>query len=94
MAEKATLAAAGVVSDIPPALMGFVNFRAGLEKRELDGSERLVVLRIGDTDCYHVIFLDPKISVNAIEQELGKLEARLDAHAKDEVQKMLKNKQR
>jgi hypothetical protein len=72
--------------------MGFVNFRAGLDKHELDGKERLVVLRIGMTDSYHVIFLGPKTTLKAIEQELEKLEAVLDAHARDELVKILKKK--
>jgi len=87
---KATLAALGKPSDMPPELMGFVNFKAGVEKRQLDGKVTLAVLRIGSTESYHVVFLDPGTTVKDIDVDLARIEAKLDEHARVEIENALK----
>jgi hypothetical protein len=82
MTQMATIAYIGRAGDAPAELQGFINFRAGMAGQELKGDEEVAVLRIGATDCYHVLLLGGNPSMNEIEKELGGIEAALAPHAK------------
>jgi hypothetical protein len=90
MVQKAAMAFIGRSGDTPPELQGFLNFRAGLERRQLKGDEAIAVLRIGDTDSHHVLFLDKGTRLGAIETELAGIEAELDPKARIQLKKALK----
>ena len=45
MTQTATIAFIGESADAPAELRGFINFRAGMEHRELKGPEAVAVLR-------------------------------------------------
>jgi len=85
MTQTATIAFIGKASDAPPELQGFINFRAGLDKRELRGAEPVAVLRLGALDCYHVLLLDRTHSLAAMEKELSGIDAVLDEKARLEL---------
>jgi len=87
MPQTATVAFIGKASEAPPELQGFINFRAGLEKRDLKGREPVAVLRIGSLDSYHVILLDKEPSLAAIEKELAGIDAVLDRMARPALEK-------
>jgi len=87
MTQTATVAYIGKASGAPPELQGFINFRAGMDKRDLKGPEPVAVLRIGALDSYHVIFLDKGPSLAAIEKELSGIDAVLDRKASAELEK-------
>lgn len=89
MVQKAAVAFIGRSGDTPPALQGFLNFRAGLEKRQLKGDEEIAVLRIGDTDSHHVVFLDRGADLGSIEKELAGIEAELEPKARIQLKKAL-----
>lgn len=82
MTQTATVAYIGKASGAPTELQGFINFRAGLDQRELAGAEPVAVLRVGDIDCYHVVLLDKKPTLAAIEHELSGIDAVLDDKAR------------
>jgi len=80
MVQKAAIAFMGRSADAPPELQGFLNFRAGLEKRELRGDEPVAILRIGDTGSHHVLFLDGT-DLRSIREELEGIAVELDPEA-------------
>lgn len=90
MSQKATIVFIGRSGDTPAGLQGFLNFRAGIQKRQLKGDEAVAVLRIGDTESHHVLFLDGGADLGTIEKELAGIEARLDPKARLELKKALK----
>jgi len=90
MVQKAAIAFIGRSGDTPPKLQGFLNFRAGLEKRQLKGDEAIAVLRIGDTESHHVVFLDRGADLGSIEKELAGIEAELEPKARIRLKKALK----
>ncbi len=89
MSQFASIAFIGKASDTPAELCGFLNFRAGMEQRSLKGDEAVAVLRIGTTDCYHVLLLDEERSLTDIDRELAGIEAVLGADARRSIQKAL-----
>ncbi|MBM4249608.1 MAG: DUF749 domain-containing protein [Euryarchaeota archaeon] len=89
MTQTATVAFIGRASQAPPELQGFINFRAGLAKRDLRGDEPVAVLRLGALDCYHVVLLEGNPSLAAIEKELSGINAVLDRKARASLGKEL-----
>lgn len=89
MSQFASIAFLGKASEAPAGLRGFINFRAGMEQRELRGDETVAILRIGTTDCYHVLLLDRRPSLADIDAELARIEAVLGADARRSIQKAL-----
>jgi hypothetical protein len=94
MPQTATIAYIGKASGAPPELQGFINFRAGLDKRDLKGAEPVAVLRIGALDSYHVILLDKKPSPAAIDRELAGIDAVLDKKARPALEMALGGKKK
>ena len=86
MTQTATVAFIGKSSNAPAELQGFINFRAGMEHRELKGDEPVAVMQIGSTDCYHVLPLDKGPTIAGIEEELSGIEAVLDAGARKKLE--------
>jgi hypothetical protein len=89
MTQTATVAYIGKASGAPTELSGFINFRAGMDKRELSGPEPVAVLRVGAIDCYHVLLLDKKPSMAAIDKELSGIEAELAPVARRRLESAL-----
>jgi len=89
MTQTATVAFIGKASEAPAELQGFINFRAGMDQRELEGAEPVAVLRVGEIDCYHVLLLDKNPALAAIEKELAIIDAALDAKARLELKAAL-----
>ncbi len=89
MTQTATVTYIGKASGAPAELRGFINFRAGMDQRELSGPEPVAVLRVGDIDCYHVLLLDKKPTLAAIENELAGIDAALDEKARSDLKAAL-----
>jgi hypothetical protein len=94
MTQTATVAFIGRASGAPPELQGFINFRAGMDKRELQGGEPVAVLRIGALDSYHVVLLDKRPTLAAIDKELSGIDAVLDKKARSALEKELEAKRK
>ena len=89
MDRKASIAYLGEAGATPLELQGFLNFRAGLDARELAGDERIAVLRIQGTDSYHVIFLEKDTTLKGIDKALAGIEAVLDPKSRQALVKVL-----
>jgi hypothetical protein len=85
MPQTATVVFIGKASDAPPELQGFINFRAGLARREDVADGPVAVLRLGALDCYHVLLLDEDHTLASIEKELAAIDAALDRKARAEL---------
>jgi hypothetical protein len=90
MDRKASIAFMGEARKTPAELQGFLNFRAGLEARELKGDENVAIMRIEGTDSHHVLFLEKGTTLKEIEKSLGEIEAVLDPKARQRLERALK----
>ena len=93
MDRKSSIAYLGEAKKTPPELQGFLNFRAGLEARELKGDKHVAVMQIEGTDSYHVIFLDKGTTLKGIEKSLAGIEAVLDPKSRQMLSRALKKDQ-
>lgn len=89
MTQFAGIAYIGKSARAPASLQGFISFRAGMEQRDLKGDETVAVLRIGTTDCYHVLLLDQASALPDIEKELAGIDAALGAKARRRLSSLL-----
>jgi len=89
MDRKATIAHLGQAKKTPPELQGFLNFRAGLDRRELAGDEQVAIFRIDGTDSYHVVFLERGTTLEQIEKALAAIEAVPDPKSRRVLAKAL-----
>lgn len=58
------------VSSLPRELRAYVDFKAELNRRKLDGSERVAIFNIATTISYIPVFLDKGKSLEDIEKEI------------------------
>ena len=60
------------VSKLPPEFMPYVEIKANLEKRELEGSEKVAIFNISTTTSFFSIFLDKGKTIEEVEAEILK----------------------
>lgn len=58
------------VGRLPQEFLPYVDIKANLERRELDGSERVAIFNISTTTSYVAVFLDEGKSIEEIEAEV------------------------
>lgn len=65
-------------SDLPEEYEPYVQFKATIEKRELNERDEIAILNIAGTSTHHVLFLDSYSSISEIEQELKDADAEIN----------------
>lgn len=60
------------VSKLPPEFLPYVDIKANLEGRELEGSEKVAIFNISTTSSFFPIFLDTGKTIEEIEAEILK----------------------
>lgn len=78
----ATLVGIFKFDEVPQEYGPYVQYKASLEKKDIDENEEIAVLNISGTESYHVLFLDSYKSIAEIEEELKDAEAKLNYNTK------------
>ncbi|MGL4670561.1 MAG: DUF749 domain-containing protein [Methanobacteriaceae archaeon] len=74
----ATLGGIFKFKDLPEEYGPYVQFKATVEKREINDNDDIAVLDITGTDSHHVLFLDSYSDIKEIKQELKEAEAKVN----------------
>lgn len=74
---------------VPEKYRAFVTYKAEIDRVKTSDDAMIAILRIGDTESYHVLFLDAYLSIDDIEEELEKINVRLSASAREVIQKYI-----
>ena len=74
----ATLGGIFRFKDIPEEYGPYVQFKATLEKRELQNEDKIAILDITGTESHHVLFLDSCENFNDIKEELKEADAKVN----------------
>ena len=74
----ATLGGIFRFKDIPEEYGPYVQFKATLEKRELQNEDKIAILDITGTESHHVLFLDSYENINDIKEELKEADAKVN----------------
>ncbi|MCK9151271.1 DUF749 domain-containing protein [Methanobacterium alcaliphilum] len=74
----ATLAGIFKFNELPEEYGSFVDFKARLEKKEIDDDDEIAILNIKGTESYHVLFLDSYENINEIKEELKDADAKIN----------------
>ena len=77
------------VSNVPPEIRPFVEFRAAIEERELEDDEKVALLVIETTSCYVPVFLKDPESMAELEKRLADQDAKLTADSRDALARHL-----
>lgn len=86
----ARLVAITELRNVPSDIRPFVEFKAAVEERQLDDKELVAVLNIDTTTCYVPVFLKDPHSMEDIEKDLEKQDAKLTPDSKEVLLKHLK----
>jgi hypothetical protein len=87
----ARLVAITEMKNVPSDIRPFVDFKAAVEGRQLDDMDRVAILNIDTTTCYVPVFLKDPPTMETLEKELEKQDARLAANTKDALARHLKH---
>jgi hypothetical protein len=74
----ATLAGIFRFKDLPQEYGPYVQFKAGIEKREIKDDDEIAILDITGTTSKHVLFLDSYDNIDQIKEELKEAEAKIN----------------
>ncbi len=74
----ATLAGIFKYSEIPEEYSSFVDFKVGLEKKEIKDDDEIAILNIQGTESYHVLLLDSYTNIQEIKDELKAADAKVN----------------
>ena len=83
----ARLVAITELRNVPPDIRPFVEFKAAVEERELDEKELVAVLNIDTTPCYIPVFLKDPVTMDQLETELERQDAKLTPDSKEALSK-------
>ena len=86
----ARLVAITEVGAVPPDIRPFVEFRAAVEDRKLDEKELVAILNIDTTTCFIPVFLREPPTIDSLEKELEKQDAKLTPDSKAALSRHLK----
>lgn len=86
----ARLVAITELGNVPPDIRPFVEFKAAVEERDLDDKELVAILNIDTTTSYVPVFLKDPPTMDALEKDLAKQDAKLTADSKDALAHHLK----
>lgn len=74
----ATLGGIFRFKDIPEEYGPYVQFKATIEKREVQDDDEIAILDITGTDSHHVLFLDSYDDIDQIKEELKEADAKVN----------------
>ncbi|MDI9619000.1 DUF749 domain-containing protein [Methanothermobacter sp.] len=74
----ATLKGIFTLKDLPEEFRPFVEYKAGLEKKELSDDDEVAILSIRGTQSNHVLILSSYSSVEEIRKELEEAGAKIN----------------
>ena len=74
----ATLGGIFRFKDIPKEYGPYVQFKATIEKREVQDEDEIAILDITGTDSHHVLFLDSYNNISEIKEELKEADAKVN----------------
>jgi hypothetical protein len=76
--------------NVPSEMRPFVEFKAAVEERTLDEKELVAILNVDTTTCYIPVFLKNPLSMEDIEKDLEKQDAKLTPDTKEVLAKHVK----
>ncbi|ADP77053.1 Protein of unknown function DUF749 [Methanothermus fervidus DSM 2088] len=75
----ATLLGVFKYDEIPDEYIKFVELKAALEKKnKIKKNEKIAIVNIAGTKCYHVLFLESYNNIDEIKEELKEIGAKLN----------------
>lgn len=74
----ATLGGIFKFKDLPEEYGPYVQFKATIEKREVEEMDEIAILDITGTDSHHVLFLDSYDDIAQIKKELREADAKVN----------------
>lgn len=74
----ATLGGIFRFKDLPEEYGPYVQFKATIEKREVQDDDEIAILDITGTDSHHVLFLDSYNDIAEIKNELKEADAKVN----------------
>ncbi|WP_409200747.1 DUF749 domain-containing protein [Methanobrevibacter sp. DSM 116169] len=74
----ATLGGIFRFKDLPEEYGPYVQFKATIEKREINDNDEIAILDITGTDSHHVLFLDSYDNLDEIKEELKDADAKIN----------------
>ncbi|MDP1553052.1 MAG: DUF749 domain-containing protein [Methanobacteriaceae archaeon] len=74
----ATLTGIFEFKDLPKEYGPFVQYKAGLDKKELQDNVEIAVLNIQGTESFHILFLDSYNDIKEIQDELTAADAKIN----------------
>lgn len=82
MTYTARLVSITKVSAVTQDIMSFVNFQAQQKGIEIGDDTKVAILQIENIPSYHIVFLDADITMEELEEELGRSETVLGYDSK------------
>jgi hypothetical protein len=74
----ATLGGIFRFKDIPEEYGPYVQFKATIEKKEIQDEDEIAILDITGTESHHVLFLDSYDDINQVKEELKEADAKVN----------------
>ncbi|MDR2966824.1 MAG: DUF749 domain-containing protein [Methanobacteriaceae archaeon] len=74
----ATLGGIFRFKDVPEEYGPYVQFKATLEKREIQNDDEIAILDITGTESHHVLFLDSYDNIDQVKKELKEADAKVN----------------
>jgi hypothetical protein len=86
----ARLVAITELKNVPPDIRPFVDFKAAVEERVLEDMDMVAILNIDTTTSYVPVFLKDPPTMEDLEKDLGRQDAKLSADSKAALARHLK----
>jgi len=74
----ATLGGIFRFKDLPEEYGPYVQFKATIDKKEIDDNDEIAILDITGTGSHHVLFLDMYDNIDEIKEELKEADAKIN----------------
>ena len=74
----ATLGGIFRFKDVPEEYGPYVQFKATIEKKELQDEDEIAILDITGTESHHVLFLDSYENIDEVKEELKEADAKVN----------------
>ena len=78
------------LKNVPPDIRPFIDFKAAIEERVLEDMDIVAILNIDTTTCYVPVFLKDPPTMEDLEKDLEKQDAKLAADSKAALARHLK----
>jgi hypothetical protein len=86
----ARLLAITELKNVPPDIRPFIDFKAAMEERVLEDTDTVAILNIDTTTCYVPVFMKDPPTMEDLEKDLEKQDAKLAADSKVALARHLK----